>query len=123
MHGTETTSYREIYLKCPHPGLKGNLITIRANSYHTFLYEVEVLDCPNGFFHLNNRCVKWMADDTLVNLHKKCDLHRGRLLDTSSHLTENVLLAMKVMTDKSADKIFAGKLRMEKKETKFLKIH
>ena len=56
-----------------------------------------------------------MADDTLVNLHKKCDLHRGRLLDTSPHLTENVLLAIKVMTDKSADKIFAGILRMKKK--------
>ena len=60
-----------------------------------------------------------MADDTLVNLHKKCDLHRGRLLDTSPHLTENVLLAMKVMTDKSADKIFAGKLKMKKRPRNF----
>ena len=54
---------------------------------------------------LNNKCVKWLADDTLVNHHKQCDLYRGKLLDAS----ENTLLALSVMAIADKGEIFSGK--------------
>ena len=49
-----------------------------------------------------------LPDDSLIKHHKKCDLLRGKLLDTSSHLTNNVKLALKIMTDYSATQIFSA---------------
>ena len=92
-------------MKCSHPGLKGNIITLDATSWHVAVLEIEVFDCPNGFVHLNNKCVKWLAEDTLVNHRKQCDLYRGKLLDTY----ENVLLALSVMEAANSDVIFSGK--------------
>ena len=92
-------------MKCSHPGLKGNIITLDATSWHVAVLEIEVFDCPNGFVHLNNKCVKWLADDTLVNHHKQCDLYRGKLLDAS----ENTLLALSVMAIADKGEIFSGK--------------
>ena len=107
-YGNQATQYTEVYLKCPHPGLKGNIVTFHATSYHVGTLEIEVFDCPNGFFPLNNKCFKWLQENTLIKQQKKCDLYRGKLLDTSPHLTKNVLLALKIMTDYSADTIFSG---------------
>ena len=92
-------------MRCSHPGLKGDIITLDATSWHVAVLEIEVFDCPNGFVHLNNKCVKWLAEDTLVNHHKQCDLYRGKLLDTY----ENVLLALSVMEAGDSDVIFSGK--------------
>ena len=92
-------------MRCSHPGLKGDIITLDATSWHVAVLEIEVFDCPNGFMHLNNKCVKWLADDTLVNHHKQCDLYRGKLLDAS----ENTLLALSVMAIADKGEIFSGK--------------
>ena len=92
-------------MKCSHPGLKGNIITLDATSWHVAVLEIEVFDCPNGFVHLNNKCVKWLDDDTLVNHHKQCDLYRGKLLDAS----ENILLALTAMAVADKSEIFSGK--------------
>lgn len=91
-------------MKCSHPGLKGNIITLDATSWHVAVLEIEVFDCPNGFVHLNNKCVKWLVEDTLVNHHKQCDLYRGKLLDIS----ENILLTLAVMEEADNDEIFSG---------------
>ena len=98
--------YSEVSLKCAYPGIEGNVISVYASNYNFAVLEIEVLDCPNGFFYLNNQCFKWLTDDSLIKHHKKCDLLRGKLLDTSSHLTNNVKLALKIMTDYSATQIF-----------------
>ena len=95
-------------MKCAYPGIEGNVISVYASNYNLAVLEIEVLDCPNGFFYLNNQCFKWLPDDSLIKHHKKCDLLRGKLLDTSSHLTNNVKLALKIMTDYSATQIFSA---------------
>ena len=103
-YGSSAAEYSEIYMRCSHPGLKGNIITLDATSWHVAVLEIEIFDCPNGFVHLNNKCVKWLADDTLVNHHKQCDLYRGKLLDAS----ENILLALSMMSVADRGEIFSG---------------
>ena len=83
-YGSSAAAYTEIYMRCSHPGLKGNIITLDATSWHVAVLEIEVFDCPNGFVHLNNKCVKWLADDTLVNHHKQCDLYSCLLYTSPS---------------------------------------
>ena len=120
MYSKHGSTYLEINFKCPEPGIKGSVITFRGTHHHTALVEIEVFNCPNGFYHLNNKCIKWLAEDTLVKQHKICDLYRGKLLDTSPHSQSNVLLAINVMKDNSVTEIFNGKLKRIVFEIPFL---
>ena len=108
MYSKYGSTYLEINFKCPEPGIKGSVITFRGTHHHTALVEIEVFNCPNGFYHLNNKCIKWLVEDTFVKQHKTCDSYRGKLLDTSPHSESNVLLAINVMKDNSATEIFNG---------------
>ena len=110
MYSKYGSRYLEIDYNCPHPGIKGNIITLQSVHHHTALVEIEVFNCPNGFYHLNNNCIRWLVEDSLVKQHKICDMYRGKLLDTSQSQS-NVLLAINVMNDNSATEIFNGKIK------------
>ena len=96
--------FKEVIFRCPHPGVKGNEIVFKGSVNEIAFLEIEVFDCPNGFFHLNNKCLKWLMPDTLVNQHKKCDVFRGKLIELATK--EDLDLALKVMSDFNHDEIF-----------------
>ena len=96
--------FKEIIFRCPHPGVKGNEIIFKGSANEIAFLEIEVFDCPNGFFHLNNKCLKWLMPDSLVDQHKKCDVYRGKLIDLATR--EDLDLALKIMSDFNHDEIF-----------------
>ena len=65
-------------------------------------------DCPNGFYHLNNRCYRWLPPDDLSTQLKSCHLFRGRLLEVSPKNPISELIAKKLMSSYSSDKLHAG---------------
>lgn len=97
-------SFKEVIFRCPHPGVKGNEIIFKGSANEIAFLEIEVFDCPNGFFHLNNKCLKWLMPDSLVDQHKKCDVYRGKLIELATK--KDLDLALKVMSDFNHDEIF-----------------
>ena len=71
-----------------------------------------ILDCPNGFKLINNRCFRHLSTDEPFENHlKNCDKMLGRLLsvETMAENDPNFLVAKKIMTDNSKTTIFLGK--------------
>ena len=96
--------FKEVIFRCPHPGIKGNEITLKGLANEIAFLEMEPFDCPNGFFHLNNKCIKWLMPDSLIDQQKKCDLYRGKLIELAAEKDLN--LALEVMSDFNFDEIF-----------------
>ena len=96
--------FKEVIFRCPHPGVKGNEIIFKGSANEIAFLEIEVFDCPNGFFHLNNKCLKWLMPGSLVDQHKKCDVYRGKLIEITTK--EDLNLALKVMSDFNHYEIF-----------------
>ena len=74
-----------------------------------------IIDCPNGFMPINNRCFRHLStDDTFENHLKNCDKMLGRLLsvETMEANDPDYLVATKIMDANSKTTIFLLLLRM-----------
>ena len=69
-----------------------------------------VLDCPNGFKPYNNKCYRWLTQNSFSEHVKNCDLFSGKLLSATFEATDpDILVAKKMMNSQSQDKIYLGK--------------
>ena len=69
---------------------------------------MKVLDCPNGFVYLNNRCFKVLDDNTYDKHLAICDDMLGELMSVGSSGDVNVLVAKALLTMFSKTKAFLG---------------
>lgn len=73
------------------------------------MHIIFVLDCPNGFRPLNNKCYKWLDENNFVKHIQHCDLRMGTLLSANFETNDpEVLVAKEMMAEKSKNKIYLG---------------
>ena len=74
--------FENVIFTCPAPGIVGKFVTAQMHNgnNHFRAVELSVYDCPNTFFHLDNKCYKFLEADTWFNQYQSCKQSKGVLL-------------------------------------------
>lgn len=101
--------FENVIFTCPAPGIVGKFVTAQMHNgnNHFRAVELSVYDCPNTFFHLDNKCYKFLEADTWFNQYQSCKQSKGVLLSIYNQ-PQNERVAKKILSTFSATDMFVG---------------